>query len=198
MWLAVGRGGGENQTQIQTSSHSLFQPMLRSGLCKTTSKNYWMESTELFCFSSHSLLKWQTLRFKRSLGSYWPVHYHESRGAQTDPLGLSYGLPQDAVSQWMVLNVSGRATHAAVASLYLLKRQGFQAVHLSAYNISPDRNSLKQENRHTMCLLLIFSFKFLCYFWNGTRLELSFDGDEPNVTSYQRETSLSLVTGNTK
>lgn len=50
----------------------------------------------------------------------------ESRGAQTDPLALNLLQPQDAVSPWMVPNVAGRATHAAVASPYLLKRQRFQ------------------------------------------------------------------------
>lgn len=48
------------------------------------------------------------------------------KAAQTDLLGPNYHLPQDAVSQWMAPNVAGRSTHAAVASLYLLKRQGCQ------------------------------------------------------------------------
>lgn len=50
------------------------------------------------------------------------------KSAQTDPLGLNYCLPQDAVSQRMVPNVAGRATHAAVASLYLVRRQGCQTL----------------------------------------------------------------------
>lgn len=198
MCLAVGRGGGGNQTQIQTSSCSLFQPMLRSGLCKTTSKNYWMENTELFCFSSHSLLKWQTLRFKRSLRSYWPVHYHWKQRCP-DWSTWTKLLPATGCSLTMDGSKCVWESNSCCCGLSVPPQtQGFQTVHLSAYNISPDRSSLKQENRHTVCLLLIFSFKFLCYFWNGTRLELSFDWDEPNVTSYQRETSLSLVTGNTK
>lgn len=205
MWLAVGRGGGGNQTQIQTSSPSLFQSMLRVDYVKQKQKL--LEKTQSYLASHPILFSMTDTEIQGESGKllacsllllFYPGFQHittESRDAQTDPLRLNYRLPQDAVSQWMVPNVAGRATHAAVASPYLLIRQGFQTSHLLVYSISPDHNPLKQhKNRHVMCLLLIFSFKFLCYFWNRTRLEL----DEPNVTSLQRVTSLSLVTGNTK
>lgn len=181
MWLAVGRGGDGNQTQIQTFSLSLFQSMLRAGLHKTTSKK--TENTELFCFSSHCLLKWQTLGFKRSLGSYWPVHYH---GKQRCPDWSTCTKPSPATGCSLLMDGAkcGWESDSCCCGLSIPPQKTKISDSQQIYSISPACNSLKRhENRHMMCLLQIFSFKFLCCFWNVTRLELPFDREEPNVTS---------------
>lgn len=101
MWLAVGRGGGENQTRIQSFSLSLFQSMLRARLRKTTSKNYWAENRELLCFSPHSLLKRHTLRFKSSPGKLLACPL-ALKAAQTDPLNWTIACHRmQSVHAWL-------------------------------------------------------------------------------------------------
>ena len=107
-------GEGKNQTRTQISSHSLFQSMLRSRLCEQQPKITGWKTQNYF--AAHHVL-FSSDRYRDSRGTWETIGLFittESKDALTDPLGLNYHLPQDAISQRTDLNVSGRAAHAAV------------------------------------------------------------------------------------
>lgn len=107
-------GERKKQTRTQISSHSLFQSMLRSRLCKQQLKITGWKTQNYF--AAHHVL-FSSNRHRDSRGTWGAIGLFvttESKDALIDPLGLNYHLPQDAISQWTALNVSGRAAHAAV------------------------------------------------------------------------------------
>lgn len=107
-------GERKKQTRTQISSHSLFQSMLRCRLCKQQLKITGWKTQNYF--AAHHVL-FSSNRHRDSRGTWGAIGLFvttESKDALIDPLGLNYHLPQDAISQWTALNVSGRAAHAAV------------------------------------------------------------------------------------
>lgn len=145
-----------------------------------------MENTELFCCSLHSFLKWQTLRFKENLGNYWPVHYHRKQryhnwstwtklspaaGRNLTMDGSKCVWESSSYYRWPCCTCSNNKEDFRLYSHQL-----------TTFHQTVTHSHNKKTDIWSVCYL-IFSFKFLFCFWNRTRLKLSFDWDEPNVTS---------------
>lgn len=109
------------------------------------------------------------LRFNPCSG----LDYVNSNWKLLDPLGLNYHLLQDAISQWTNIMRLGEQLILLLALLYLLKQQRrFQTLQPSAYNLSPDCNSLtQQENRYMKCLLPDFFLQISVLFLKQNKAE---------------------------
>lgn len=145
----------------------LFQSMLRSRLCKQQpnitgwkTQNYFVAHHILFSSNRH----WDSRGTWGTTGLFittWKQRWHDW-STWTELLPVT-----EAISQGMDLNVSVRAVHAAggLSVHPQMKKKIFQALQPLAYNLSPDCNSLtQQESRYMMYLSpdFFFLWNFCC------------------------------------